>query len=212
MSTRREPQSGGAAMAIGEQINDAVDLLGRIHEKTQSPEEQALLHAAADALRFVWAMGLTYEFVDYRESLESESPAPVVAAFKTREEADAWLASNPRPPAMAYVLIAGEYHVVAYRRESDWRTFLPHPTLEFYLEEMTRDGLLPVMAAFNTRDEAEAWFNGQSEPQAQSVIQIGGEHYLAVYYRNIHHRALFPFSLAKKLQERRKKDQGGPGA
>ncbi len=200
-------------MAIGDQINDAVDLLGRIHEKTQSPEEQALLHAAADALRFVWAMGLTYEFVDYRESLESESPAPVVAAFKTREDADSWLANNTRPPAMAYVLIAGEYHVVAYRRESDWRTFLPHPTLEFYLEEMRREGLPPVVATFNTRDEADAWFNSQAQPPAQSVIQIGGEHYLAVYYRNIHHRALFPFSLANKLQERRKrKEQDETGA
>ncbi len=213
MSTGHEPPSGGATMAIGDQINDAVEFLGRIHEKTQSPEEQALLHAAADALRFVWAMGLAYEFVDYRESLESESPAPVVAAFKTRDEADAWLASNPRPPAMAYVLISGEYHVVAYRRESDWRTFLPHPTLEFYLEEMTRDGLPPVVATFNSRDEAEAWFNSEAEPPAQSVVQIGGEHYLAVYYRNINHRALFPFSLTKKLEERRKRrDQDGRGA
>ena len=200
-------------MASGDQINDAVDLLGRIHEKTQSPEEQALLHAAADALRFVWAMGLTYEFVDYRESLESESPAPVVAAFKTRAEADAWLANHPKPPAMAYVLIAGEYHVVAYRRESDWRTFLPHPTLEFYLEEMTRGGLPPAVATFNTRDEADAWFDSQAEPPAQAVIRIGGEHYLAVYYRNIKHRAMFPFSVVEKLHARRKGSaEEGPGA
>ncbi|AKJ05681.1 Hypothetical protein AA314_07307 [Archangium gephyra] len=103
--------------------------------------------------------------------------------------------------------------MVAYRRESDWRTFLPHPTLEFHLEEMMGDGLPPVVATFNTRDEAEAWFNSQSKPPAQSVIQIGGEHYLAVYYRNIDHRALFPFALAKNLQERRKKkEQQGPGA
>jgi hypothetical protein len=213
MSPTREPQSGGVTMAIGDLINNAVDLLGRIHEKTQSPEEQELLHAAADALRFVWAAGLSYEFVDYRESLKFESPAPVVAAFKTREEADSWLANNPRPPAMAYVLIAGEYHVVAYRRESDWRTFLPHPTLEFYIEEMMRDGLPPAVATFNTRDEADAWFDSLAEPPAQSVIQIGGEHYLAVYYRNINHRVMFPFAIVEKLHERRKRsEQQGPGA
>lgn len=209
----RDPHSGGVTMAIGDLINDAVDLLGRVHEKTQSPEEQELLRAAADALRFIWATGLTYEFVDYRESLDVESPAPVVAAFKTREEADSWLANHPKPPAMAYVLIAGEYHVVAYRRESDWRTFLPHPTLEFYIEEMTRDGLPPAVATFNTRDEADAWFDSQSEPPAQAVIQIGGEPYLAVYYRSIKHRAMFPFSVVEKLHARRKGSaKEGPGA
>jgi hypothetical protein len=130
----------------------------------------------------------------------------VVAAFKTREEANSWLADNPKPPAMAYVLISSEYHVVAYRRESDWRTFLPHPTLEFYLEEMTKDGLPPVVATFKTREDADAWFEGQSEPSAQTVIQIGGEHYLAVYYRNIKHRAIFPFSTAKRLE---KKEESG---
>jgi hypothetical protein len=193
-------------MAIGDLINNAVDLLGRIDEKTQSPEEHELLRASADALRFIWANGLSYEFMDYREGLKIESPPPVVAAFKTREEANSWLANNPKPPAMAYVLISGEYHVVAYRRESDWRTFLSHPTLEFYLDEMTKDGLPPVVATFNTREDADAWFGGQSEPSAQTVIQIGGEYYLAVYYRNINHRAIFPFSMAKRLE---KKEESG---
>ncbi|WP_395856586.1 head protein [Cystobacter fuscus] len=197
MNPARVPHFGGDTMAIGDLINNAVDLLGRLDEKTQSSEEHELLRAAADALRFIWANGLSYEFMDYRESLEFESPPPVVAAFKTREEANSWLANNPKPPTMAYVLISCEYHVVAYRRESDWRTFLPHPTLEFYLEEMTKDGLPPVVATFKTREEADAWFEGQSEPSAQTVIQIGGEHYLAVYYRNIKHRAIFPFPLPR---------------
>jgi len=207
MSPSRAPHIGGVNMAIGDLINNAVDLLGRIHEKTQSPEEQELLHAAADALRFIWATGLTYEFVDYRESLTFESPAPVVAAFKTRAEADSWLANTPKPPAMAYVLIAGEYHVVAYRRESDWRTFLPHPTLEFYLEEMTKDGTPPALATFNTREEADNWFNNQTAPPAQTVIQISGEHYLAVYYRNINHRAMFPFSIATRRHAKQKRGE-----
>jgi len=205
MSPARAPNSGGVTMAIGDFINNAVDLLGRVHENTQSPEEKEWLVAAADALEFIWATGQVYEFEDYREDRDIDAPPLVVAAFKTREEADSWLANNPKPPAMAYALIADEYYVVAYRRESNWRTFLPHPTLEFYIEEMVREGLPPAVATFNTREEADAWFNGQAGPPAQTVIQIGGERYLAVYYRNINHRAIFPFSIV----ERRKKGNDG---
>ncbi len=208
MSPVRAPHPGGVTMAIGDFINDAVDLLGRIHENTQSAKEKEWLAAAADALEFIWATGQTYQFEDYRKSRELDAPALVVGAFKTREEADAWLANNPNPPAMAYVLIAGEYHLVGYRRESNWREFLSHPTLEFYLEEMMREGLPPVVATFSTREEADAWLQGQGEPPAQFVIQVGGEHYLAVYYRNINHRALFPFSLVERHKERKKKRPG----
>ncbi|WNG40175.1 head protein [Archangium violaceum] len=194
-------------MAIGDFINNAVDFLGRIHENTQSAEEKEWLVAAADALEFIWATGRAYEFEDYRKSRELDAPALVVAAFKTREEAEAWLANNPSPPAMAYVLITDEYHLVAYRRESNWRAFLPHPTLELYLEEMMRDGLPPAVATFGTREEADAWFHGQTESRAQSVIQVGGEYFLAVYYRNINHRALFPFSIAERHKKRKKRPE-----
>ncbi|EPX65367.1 hypothetical protein D187_000793 [Cystobacter fuscus DSM 2262] len=42
-----------------------------------------------------------------------------------------------------------------------------------------------------------------------SFRQIGGEHYLAVYYRNINHRAMFPFSLVERLHARRKRRAEG---
>ena len=74
---------------------------------------------------------------------------------------------------------------------------LPHPTLEFRLEEMVRDGLPPAMATFNTREEARTWFDKLSELPAQAVIQIGGEPYLAVYHRNIAHLAFHPFSIVR---------------
>ena len=61
-------------------------------------------------------------------------------------------------------------------------------------------------------EEADAWFNTQTEPPAQTVIRIGGEHYLAVFYRNINHRALFPFSIVERLHARRKKRKEQEGA
>jgi hypothetical protein len=195
-------------VTILDRILEAQELLGKTREGAQSPEEKELFHLAIDALWFIWTNGRADEFADYRKDAQSEGPARVVAAFKTRGEADAWLSANPQPPDLAYVLIADEYHIVMYSRERNIRARAPHPTLEFHLEEMTRDGLPPAVATFNTREAADAWLNGQSEPPAQTVIQIGGEHYLAVYYRNIHHRALFPFSI---VERRKKGKKDGPG-
>lgn len=99
---------------------------------------------------------------------------------------------------MAYVLIADEYYVVADDRERDRRALYPHPTLEFHLEEMTRDGLPPPVGTFNTREEAKAWADTLTERPIQAVIQIGGERYLLAYHRNIDHFAFHPFSILRR--------------
>lgn len=199
-------------MTIFDQIIEAQELLGKSREHARTPEEKELFLLAIDALWFIWTDGRTNELERYRQDVASTAPARVIAAFNTREEADAWLKANPHPPDLAYVLIAGEYHVVMSSRDRQRYSLVPHPALEHHIDEMTRNGLPPAVATFNTRDEADAWFNSLAEPPAQTVIQIGGEHYLAVYYRNIHHRAMFPFSLVERLHERRKRrTQQGPG-
>ncbi|WP_073567986.1 head protein [Archangium sp. Cb G35] len=199
-------------MTIFDRIIEAQELLGKNREDTQSPKEKELFLLAIDALWFIWRDGRANDFEGYRRDVESKAPARVIAAFKTREEAEAWLRANPNPPELAYVLIDDEYHVIMSSRDGKRCSLVPHPDLEYHLEEMTRDGLPPVVATFETREEASAWFNSQTDPPAQTVIQIGGQHYLAAYYRNIHHRALFPFSLVEKLHERRnKRKQEGRG-
>lgn len=195
-------------MTILDRILEAQDLLGKTREDAQSPEEKELFHLAIDALWFIWTNGQSGEFEDYRKDVQSEAPARVVAAFKTRDEADAWLSATPKPPDLAYVLIADEYHIVMYSRERNIRALAPHPTLEFYIEEITKDGFPVAEAAFNTRDEADAWFKSEAEPPAQTVIQIGGEHYLAAYYRNINHRAFFPFSIVEHRRKRGRNKSG----
>ena len=185
-------------MTIFKRILEAQERLGKAHEDTQSPEEKESFRLAIDALWFVWTNGQADEFADYRKDTEADAPARVVAAFNTREEAEAWLSANPKPPNSAYVLIADEYHLVMCSRERGLRALAPHPTLEFHLDELMRDGLPPAVAAFHTREEAKAWLASQAAPPAEAVIQIGGEHFLAVYYRNINHRALFPFSRVNR--------------
>lgn len=160
---------------------------------------------AIDALWFVWRNGQSYAFEDYRKDVASKAPPGVIASFKTRAEAESWLKAQPRPPDLALVLIADEYHVVLSSREGDRRSLVTDPAIELHLEELTRNGLPPVVSTFKTREEADAWFGNQAEPPAQTVIQIGGERFLAVFYKNIRHRTLFPFALVERLNARRKR-------
>jgi hypothetical protein len=195
-------------MNTGKILFEAINLLGLIHEKTQSPEEKELLLVAAEALRFINTTGQQYEFEDYRKDLGTEGPEQVIAAFATHEEAESWLKNHPKPPYMAAVLIADEYHVVLYDRDRGFRRMPSTPSVEYHLEEMMKDGPPPAVASFATREEARAWFYSLPERPSQAVIQLGGEPYLAAYHRNIDHLAFHPFSLVERLKEwRRKREQ-----
>lgn len=181
--------------------SDVMDLLARIRANTPSEDEQALLETAINAILFITSTGQRYAFADFLEYLESNSPPPVVAAFKAREEAEAWLNNHPEPPDSTLVLIAGQYHTVAYLRELNHRRLIPLTVIEYHLGRLKREGLPPAAASFHTREEAEAWFMSQSAPPEQTVIQIAGDDYLAVCHRNVNHRALYPFSIALDEEE-----------
>jgi hypothetical protein len=185
---------------------DVMDLLARIRANTQSEQEQELLAVAINALLFITSTGQRYAFADFLQHLESNAPPRVVAAFKTREEADAWLNSQPEPPDSAFVLIADRYHTVVYLREMNHRRLLPLSVIEFHLGRLKREGLPPAVASFQTREEAEAWLMTQTEPPEQALIQIAGEDYLAVYHRNVNHRAIYPFSMALDEEEQAEHD------
>jgi hypothetical protein len=192
-------------VTIFDRIMEAQEFLGKNREHAQSPEEKEMFLLAIDALWFIWRNGQSYEFEDYRKDVASKAAPGVIASFKTRAEAETWLKAQPRPPDLALVLIADEYHVVLSSREGDRRSLVPDPAIELHLEEMMRNGLPSVVSTFNTRDDAEAWFARQAAPPIQTVIQIGGEPYLSVFYKNINHRALFPFSMVERLHARRKR-------
>ena len=175
------------------------NLLGLNHENAQSPEDKERWMRAIEALWFIWSRGHLSEFEEYWQDQSVPGPPDAIAAFKTREEALAWLNALPRSPEMAHVLVADEYHDVIASKDRRKHYLPPSPSIRSYLADMVREGLPPPAASFATREEAQAWLEAQESPPRQSVIQIGGEPYLAAYYRNIPHRALFPFSLADRL-------------
>ncbi|HEX8537503.1 MAG TPA: head protein, partial [Cystobacter sp.] len=85
-------------MTIIDQLLEAQELLGKRRENAQSPEEKKLLLLASEALWFVWRNGQSYEFESYLKDVEANAPHRVIAAFNTRDEADAWLGTKPKPP------------------------------------------------------------------------------------------------------------------
>jgi hypothetical protein len=187
-------------MRMSKRIFHIQELLGKTREGCSSQEDKDLFLDAIDGLWFIWSNGQIDEFEEYLKDRDVDIPPWVIAVFATREEAQAWVNSSRLPRNLAHVLIADEYHIILASNDGQRRYLVPDLALAYHIEDLTREGLPPAVAHFDTREQAREWFDRQSDPPVQSVIQIGGEHHLAVYYRNIPYRALFPFSVVKRLE------------
>lgn len=187
-------------MSTRKLFTQAKEFLAELGAKTPPKEQQELLDVLFDALLFIDSTGQLYDFEDYRHHLTSNEPPRVMAAFDTREAAEAWLKAQSHPPSSAYVLVADQYHLLVYNRELNDRRVFSHPVLEYFLGDLLRAGLPPPVASFATRQEAEAWFASQASPPKQAIIQIAGEPHLAVHHPNIRHRSIYPFSMAEEQE------------
>lgn len=194
--SRSLPCRGGNA-ELSERMDGTKRLFEKIRDEPESAEEVAQSQAILDAIRYIESTGQQGAFAAFLEYVEADDPPFVVASFDTREDAEAWLANHPQPPDPASVLIANEYHDVVHDRRTNIRRLPRNRALMWYLEELVeKEQPIPV-ASFGTREEADAWWRGQSESVRRAWVRVGGELYLAAYYPNIHHRALFPLSLAR---------------
>ncbi|QSQ22213.1 head protein [Pyxidicoccus parkwayensis] len=173
-----------------------LNLLGRLWEESTSEEDKEYLSAAINALDFIHATGQSRDFEAYRASVQADAPPLVIAAFDTKESAEAWLKNHPNPPTGADVLIAGEYHYANCSPDLKRRYLLPVRTLEHYLRAAIDDGLPPPVATFDTLEQARAWVDSQPEPPQQVVITIAGEPHLVAYHYKVGLRAIYPLSRA----------------
>lgn len=128
------------------------------------------------------------------------APPYAVASFDTREEAEHWLQNHPHPPDSANVLIANSYHSVVHDRVNGIRRLPRNRDLEYYLAEHQRVAPPIAIASFSSLGEATAWLQSQPRPAPWAWVSIAGEFYLAAYYPNLDHRALYPLSLAKRVE------------
>lgn len=174
----------------------AMDFFEKLLGAPEVDGEEVPIQLILDVLRFISATRQLDALGDFIEQVEANAPPLVIASFDTQAEAQAWLANHPNPPAFARVLIGGRYHDVVYERETDFRRLPWNRDLERYLSWLKREEPPVAAASFATPQEAEAWLAQQPRPPRRTWVMIAGELYLAVFHPNIHHRALYPLSLA----------------
>lgn len=190
------PISPSESAGQGELMDRTKQFFEKLRDAPESAEEVAQSQAVLDAIRYIESTGQHGAFAAFQEHAGVNAPPYIVAAFDTREEADAWLANHPHPPDPGNVLIANEYHDVFHDRETNIRRLPRNRALEWYLAELEQKEHPVAVASFETREEADAWWRARAESARRAWVRIGGELHLAVYYPNIHHRALFPLSRA----------------
>ncbi|WP_375765311.1 hypothetical protein NR798_26725 [Archangium gephyra] len=182
---------------------DVIHYLEQRRARVQSAEDKETLQGASEALVFIEASGQHEGLEEYLHYWRSHTLPPVIAAFATLEDAERWLEHQPVPPHKARVLIGGEYHVVfATREDREW-PFVPYPVVAEFIENQLEKGLPPVVATFDTREQAEAWLAALSDPPRHAFITVGGQHHVAAYWKNVNHRAVYPFTLADDLARER---------
>jgi hypothetical protein len=182
---------------LRERLSGTVPLFLKLQDATHSAGEKELIQIILDTLHFISSTGQYGPLCDFIEHVESKAPPYVVASFDSREEAEAWLLSHPQPPDAADVLIANTYHDVVYDRETNLRRLPWNRDLERHLAWLDQVDPPVAVASFATREEADAWLKAQPNPERRAWVLVGNEIYLAAYYPNINHRALFPLSMAK---------------
>lgn len=185
-------------MTITDQMLETMEILGRLHEESRSPEEKERLLLAFGAIKYIWNIGNRWDFAEYHDSLSANGPPLVIATFNTREEADAWFNSQTEPPDDAHILIAGEYFLTYYNPSNGIRHLRRSITLKWYLAYMIQDGIPAPVATFDTREKAQSWLDSQPQPPRQVFIHIAGEAYLVVYHYKVKLRAMYPVSMAAK--------------
>ncbi len=186
----------GSPSGLRERLSETARYFGKLLSDPEAAGEQTSIQLILDVLRFISSTGQHESFSDFIEHVESHAPPFVVASFETQQQADAWLANHPAPPAVADILIGGRYHDVVYERETDFRRLPWNRDLERYLAWLKRADPPVEAASFATREEAEAWLSSQPNPARRTWVMIAGEFYLAAYHPNIDHRALYSLSLA----------------
>ncbi len=205
----RQPPPRSDATGLSELMDRTKRFFEKLRDEPEAADEAAQSQAILDAIRYIESTGQLGAFAAFQEHVEANAPPFVVASFDNRQEAEAWLESHPHPPDPANVLVANEYHDVVHERETNIRRLPRNRALQWYLSELEQKERPVAVASFETREEADAWLKAQAGPARRAWVRIGGELHLAVYYPNIHHRALFPLSMAHGHKEARSKPSPG---
>lgn len=99
-----------------------------MEQHISSPEELEAIRIAKIAFDFVMHVGEEHGFKEYLETLHAARPPRPFQSFATREEAGAWLETQPEPPPPAVVAMGNELYSVGYNRRCALRVLIRLPT------------------------------------------------------------------------------------
>jgi hypothetical protein len=108
-------------------------------QHSSEPEAKTTIETAALALHFIQRIGRMTDFWEYVKAFNNEEAWPKpLRSFGTRDEALAWLRTQPTLPYETVLEVAGALHNVLRRRDGEWM-ILRSPTIE-ELEAMEKSG------------------------------------------------------------------------
>lgn len=167
------------------------EVIGKRWREDQSLEQARVLGLARDALRFISATGQDYPFEDFRQghlSLSLEQPRDDFPALKERlSKTEAFFTQLLDEPdavgeekliqvildTLRFISATGQYE--AFSR---------------YLEHLEAGGPPHVVAAFNTKQEAQTWLDHHPAPPRFSSVLIGNDYHAVMYDRETNFRRL----------------------
>jgi len=121
-------------------MTEAIVALRQARAYVHIPEEKEVIDTALLALHFILESGQSPVFESFLGRLDSKALPLPLCSFGTRQEADLWLSSHPRPPHGARVEIEGKRYSVGYSRDSGLRVLVRLPSLaELNLSESSEE-------------------------------------------------------------------------
>jgi hypothetical protein len=174
-------------VSIYDVLVKALLLIGKLRQAAESAgkeEEVAHWRYVREHLSFIFRTGQVYRLEDYLRSRDPARTSFVSAAFGAHEDA---LSQQ----AMALLVRTLEETTEPEQKQSlliiiDTLNFIAdtaqHEEFDEHLKTFYVDPPL-VIARFDTREEADAWLRGLTEPPSEAYILIEDEYYVVWYSR-----------------------------
>jgi hypothetical protein len=182
-------------MTIFDLLNEALLLGGNLQraaESTGKGEEIDLWQHVREHWNFTVTSGQSYVFEDYLSGLDPARTSYVSTAFNARADAVSQQAmtmllrtldemAEPERKRGILTLI----NLLNFIAATDQQEGLAR-----YREDSRSGGPLPVIAFFDTREEADAWLHQLAAPPSYGHVMIGDEYYSIWYSREDNVREL----------------------
>jgi hypothetical protein len=109
-------------MMMSSKLEDLLKSLEAVAgQHSSEPEAVSTIETAALALHFIRRIGRTHDFWEYVKAFNNEEAWPKpLRSFATRDEALAWLRTQPTLPYEAVLEVAGALHNVTRMGEGEW--------------------------------------------------------------------------------------------